>query len=134
MAYIPYPKGIGVLRHFYKIVSAEEAVRIIRNNDTVAFGGFVGIGFAEEIAIELERFFLETGQPKDLSLVFAAGQGDGKHRGLNHLAHQGMIKRIIGGHWGLAPKLQELAMSNKVEAYNLPQGGNFASLSRYCRP
>ena len=105
-----------------KIVSAEEAVRIIRNNDTVAFGGFVGIGFAEEIAIELERFFLETGQPKDLSLVFAAGQGDGQHRGLNHLAHQGMIKRIIGGHWGLAPKLQELAMSNKVEAYNLPQG------------
>ncbi|MFK5952153.1 MAG: hypothetical protein QM498_03785 [Desulfobacterium sp.] len=53
-----------------KIVSAEEVVRIIRNNATVAFGGFVGIGFAEEIAIELERFFLETGHPKDLSPVF----------------------------------------------------------------
>ena len=105
-----------------KIVSAEEAVRIIRDNDTVAFGGFVGIGFAEEIGVELERFFLETEHPQDLTLIFAAGQGDGQNRGLNHLAHIGLIKRIIGGHWGLAPKLQKLAMSNKVEAYNLPQG------------
>lgn len=105
-----------------KIVSAEEAVRIIRDNDTVAFGGFVGIGFAEEIGVELERFFLATKHPQNLTLIFAAGQGDGQDRGLNHLAHTGMIKRIIGGHWGLAPKLQQLAMSNKVEAYNLPQG------------
>lgn len=105
-----------------KIVSAEEAVRIIRNNDTIAFGGFACIGFAEEIGVELERFFLKTGNPKDLTLMFAAGQGDGKSKGLNHLAYPGLIKRIIGGHWGLAPKLQKLAMSNEVEAYNLPQG------------
>ncbi len=106
-----------------KLMSAAAAARLLRAGDTVATAGFVGIGFAEGVATAIEQRFLE--EPAvlhGLTLVYAAGQGDGGGRGLNHLGHDGLVRRVIGGHWGLVPKLQALAVANRIEAYNLPQG------------
>lgn len=105
-----------------KIVSVAEAIAIVRDGDTVAFSGFVGTGTPDELIAELERRFLETGHPRDLTLVFAAAPGDGKDQGLNRLAHPGLVKRVVGGHWSLVPKLGALAVAGRIEAYNLPLG------------
>lgn len=113
-----------------KIISAADAVRLIRDGDTLATGGFVGTGVTEELVIALEKRFLgfngaepsHAGHPRGLTLIFGSSQGDMKSRGLNRLAHPGLLARVIGGHWGAVPKLQAFAKSNAIEAYNPPQG------------
>ena len=105
-----------------KVVSALDAVRLIRNGDSVVVEGFVGQGFAEELTLALEQRFLQTGSPLDLTVVFTVAPGDRQGRGLDHLAHEGLIKRALGGHWGLSPAMGKLAMDGKIEAHNLPQG------------
>lgn len=105
-----------------KIISAQAAARLISDRDTVTTSGFVGIGVPEALLSAIESQFHGTGTPRELTLLFAAGQGDGKDRGLNHLGHEGLLKRVIGGHWGLIPKVAQLAIAGKIEGWNLPQG------------
>jgi propionate CoA-transferase len=105
-----------------KVVSARNAVELIQPYDTVFTSGFVGTGTPEALIKALEQRYLRTEAPSDITLVFAAAPGDGASRGVNRLAHPGLIRRIIGGHWGLVPKLGALALENRIEAYNLPLG------------
>jgi len=77
-----------------KIVTAREAVRLIRTSDTVAIGGFGGIGIAEEVVHELGEIYKASdadtanfGKPSNLTLFFGVGQGNPLNgRGLNRLA------------------------------------------------
>ena len=105
-----------------KVVTASEAIALLRDRDTLVNTGFVGCGAPEDLLVTLEQRFRETGTPRNLTLLFAAGQGDGAERGLNRLGHDGLLKRVVGGHWGLIPKVAKLVFANRVEGYNLPQG------------
>jgi len=110
------------IRRKGKVVTGEQAAAIVRDGDVVTTSGFVGTGVAEDIIIYLEERFKKEGHPLNLTLVYAAGQGDGKTRALNHLGYEGLVGRVIGGHIGLAPMLQKLIREEKILAYNFPQG------------
>ncbi|MCI1750777.1 MAG: acyl CoA:acetate/3-ketoacid CoA transferase [Megasphaera cerevisiae] len=105
-----------------KFVTAAEAVSQIHDGDVIATSGFCGGLIPEAVLKSMQSSFKEKNTPRDLTIIYAAGQGDGKERGLNHLGEEGLLKRIIGGHFNLTPRLGKLVMENKVFAYNFPQG------------
>lgn len=106
-----------------KFMTAEDAVKLIRDGDSVAVSGNGG-GIMEPDALfeALERRFLAEGSPRGLTLTHSAGIGDKDKGGISRFAHEGMIKRVVGGHWGWSPRMQQMANENRIEAYNLPQG------------
>jgi propionate CoA-transferase len=105
-----------------KVVSVEDAVAVVRPGDTVATSGFVGVGTPDAVIAALEARFVETNAPRDLTLVFAAAPGDGREKGLNRLAREGLVRRVIGGHFGLVPKISQMVTEGAIEGYNLPLG------------
>ncbi|BBS37743.1 acyl CoA:acetate/3-ketoacid CoA transferase [Enterobacter sp. LM3] len=105
-----------------KQITAQQAADLIQDGDNVILGGFIGAVVPESIEKAIEDKFLATGHPRHLGLIFAAGQGDAKEKANNRLAHEGLVSRAIGGHWGLIPRLQKLANEGKITGYNLPQG------------
>lgn len=109
-------------------VSGAEAAAMIRDNSTVATIGMTLVSASETILKAVEKRFLETGSPRHLTLVHSCGQSD-RDRGIQHFAHEQMLSRIIGGHWGLQPRMMKLIAENKILAYCIPQG-QFAQLYR----
>lgn len=105
-----------------KIITSAEAASLIESNQTGCSQGMGGNDVAEELLLELEKRFLATGEPKHLSWMHSSGQGDKSTRGLNHLAHEGLLDWIVGGHFNPVPKIQNMISQNKIQAYNLPQG------------
>ncbi|MBF0436620.1 MAG: acyl CoA:acetate/3-ketoacid CoA transferase [Magnetococcales bacterium] len=107
---------------YSKIVSADEAVALIKDQDTICCNGFVQTGYPDTVLEALERRFVNSGSPRNLTLIGAAGQSDGKNRGTNRLGHEGLLRRFVSGNFGRVPNIVKLAKENKIYAYNLPQG------------
>jgi propionate CoA-transferase len=106
-----------------KFVTAQDAASLIRDGDTVALiGGGGGLVEASCLHAAIEARFLETRHPRGLTVIHSLGIGDRKASGMNRFAHEGMVKRVIGGHWVWSPRMQQLARENKIEAYVFPGG------------
>jgi len=105
-----------------KILKPSEAAELVKDGDCIVTDGFVGSCCPETLTTALEKRFLETGKPINLNLMYAAAQGNQKGRGTDHFAHEGMTKRVVGGHYNMSPALGKLVVENKIEAYNFPQG------------
>lgn len=106
-----------------KFMSAEDAVALIKDGDTVALpGGGGGLVEPSCLFAAVEKRFLSEGHPRNLWVVHALGIGDRKTRGMNCFAHEGMVRRVIGGHWVWSPRMQQLARDEKIEAYIFPGG------------
>lgn len=106
-----------------KIKTAKEVAALIENSKVYCVEGFVGAGQADEVLKAIEDRFMETGEPKDMTLIYSAGQGiKTTSGGTNRLGHAGLTTKVIAGHYNQAPQLQEICMANEAVAYNLPQG------------
>lgn len=106
-----------------KIVSLQEAVKYIKDSDLLLIGGSGG-GHAvpEALIVALEERFLAENQPHNLTLLHPVGIGDNISQGVGHLAHPGLVKRIVTGALVNSPAFQKRAAEDTVEAYTLPQG------------
>lgn len=104
-------------------ITARDAVNLIEDGSTLCAVGMTLISACESILKEIENRFLAEGHPNQLTFVHSCGQAAMKMPGgMTHLAHEGLLKRIIGGHWGQSPMMMDLISGNKIEAFNLPQG------------
>ncbi|MGC3965241.1 MAG: CoA-transferase [Rhodocyclaceae bacterium] len=103
--------------------SAEAAAASIPDGATVAIAGNgAGMISGEAIFAAIEQRFLETGHPRDLTLVHSLGLGDRAERGTNRFAHEGLVRKVIAAHFTWSPRMQQLIRDEKIEAYCLPGG------------
>ena len=105
-----------------QIITAAEAVSQINDGDTVASSGFVSSAIPEALIRALETRFLETGSPKGITYFYAGSQGMRDGHGGDRVAHKGLAKRAIAGHYNTAPALGNMILAGEMEGYNLPQG------------
>lgn len=119
-----------------KICTADEAVALIPDEAVLTPTGFIRSMAPEELINAIEKRFLATGHPKNLTLVHGAAASEhfvGGDAGLNKLAHEGLLARAFSGFYGHNDRLKEMIRSGKIEAYNFPLGVIPHLLREYAR-
>jgi propionate CoA-transferase len=106
-----------------KVISAREAIDLIKSGQTLGIHGAGGGNVEPDLLIKtLADKFADTGQPRDLTLFHVSGIGNWTDSGLNQLDKVGLVRRDIGGHYGMSPRFAQLILDNKIEAHCWPQG------------
>ena len=105
-----------------QFVSAQDAVSRIPDGCTLAVGGFNGFGAPDALLAALRERFLDTGEPRDLTLMKSVSVGDRGERGVSRIALEGLVRRVVTSHVGLEPAMAKLIEENKILAYLLPLG------------
>ncbi len=106
-----------------KIITAKQAAAMVKDGCTLATMGFNGFGCPEDLIMTLAEHHEETGHPVDLTLVKCTSQGDGKGRGISHLAERpGMIRELIISHMGYDPGVRRLVAEEKAACFMIPLG------------
>jgi len=104
------------------LITAEEAAALVKDEDILVVGGNGGTGVPERILEALEKRFLETQNPQGLTLFHVTGVGAVTEQGFCRLAHTGLLRRVIGGNFGLQLPFMKLIRDEQIEGYNFPQG------------
>lgn len=106
-----------------KIISAAQAAAFVKDGCTLTTTGFNGFGCPEDLIMALADHYDQTGHPKDVTLVKCTSQGDGKGRGVSHLAEKpGLFREVILSHMGYDPGLRKLVQEEKAACFMLPLG------------
>jgi propionate CoA-transferase len=106
-----------------RLVTADEAASLVADGDTILIGGSgAGHSVPDTIIGAIGKRFLAEGAPRNLTTVHPVGLGDRANRGIGHLAHKGLLKRVVCGTLVDSPPVERMAAADEVEAYTLPQG------------
>jgi propionate CoA-transferase len=107
-----------------KIVTPADAAELVPDGGTVALSGCLSLLEPEAILVGIESRFLSEGHPRDLTVIHPVMVASRKGSGINRFAHDGMMRRVIGGSFSIFPDYEITGMikQDRVEAYNLPIG------------
>ena len=107
----------------FQIMSADDAIGLIRDGDCICVNSFVGIENPVELHEALYRKYQKTRSPRHLTVVSSAGFGVwDEDRNAEGYIRDGAVDRLICGHFGAMPSTKRIIMEDRFEAYNLPLG------------
>ena len=107
----------------YEIMSADEAIRLIRDGDCICVNSFVGIENPVALHEALFDRYQRMQSPRHLTIVSSAGFGVwDENRNAEGYIREGAVDRLICGHFGAMMSTKKLVLEDRFEAYNLPLG------------